>query len=128
MTILKFPTKSEDSPFFEDLAEDGYHIFSLKSAKVSGFYPNEFPEFDGVRLKDLQIGDEITVRVFFRVGSGEDFKVEGGYIDFEIEQIDDKQIIGIIITELPENFTLAKGTSLEIFEEEILYKRDITEH
>ena len=127
MTIIKFPSILEKTPFFKDIIEDGYHIFSLKNARVPDFYPNEFPDYSGVSLKDLQVGDEITVRVFFKVDDGDEIRVDGGYLDLEVEHIEKKQIMGIIITQLPEGFALATGSSLEIFEEEILYKRDIIE-
>jgi hypothetical protein len=126
MTIIQFPTDPEESPFFKDIVEDGYHIYSLKNAQIPDFYPNEFPDYSGVKRSELQVGDEITVRVFFRVGSSdEELHVDGGYIDLEIEHIDREQVMGVIITQLPDGFALATGSSLEIFEEEILYKRDI---
>lgn len=127
MTIIKFPTNPKDSQFFKDINENGYHIFSLKSAKIPEFYPNEFPDYSGVNISDLQVGDEVTIRVFFGVGTGKDVRVDGGYLDLEIEHIEDKQVMGVITTQLPEGFALATGSTLEIFEEEILYKREITE-
>jgi hypothetical protein len=33
-------------------------------------------------------------------------------------------MLGVILTELPEGFALAKGSSVEIFEHEILYKEE----
>lgn len=125
--IIQFPTNPEDSQFFKDIIEDGYHIFSLKNAGIPDFYPNEFPDYAGENLNNLQVGDEITVRVFFRVGGDEDVRVDGGYLDLEIEHIEDKQLTGVIITQLPEGFALSTGRSLGILEEEILYKRDIPE-
>ncbi len=128
MTILKFPPKQPGSSFFNDIKEDGYHIFSLKNANIANYYPNEFPDYPGVNIKDLQIGDEITVRVFFRIGSSEDIRVDSGHINLELEHIEDEQVMGVIITQLPEGFALSTGSTLEIFKEEILYKRDIKEH
>ncbi len=111
-----------DSPFFADVMEEGYHIFSLNHAKTPGFYPNQFPEYPGVKLSSLIIGDRITIRAFFRVDSGEDLQIDGGYIDLEVEHIEPDHVFGVILTELPSHFALETGSSLEIREDEILYK------
>lgn len=128
MAILQFPTDPDKSPFFKDIIEDGFHVFSLKNAKKENFYPNTFPDYPGVKLKKLKIGDTITVRIFFRVGSGNDVRADGGYIDLEVEHIEAESITAVILTELPKEFTLGKGYSLEIFEEDILYKKTVTDH
>ena len=62
--------------FYSDIEKDGYHIFSIEKAKISGFYPNQFPDYPGVKLQDLRIGDRITVRAFFPIGSGDPIHVE----------------------------------------------------
>lgn len=128
MTILKFPTKTENLPFFNDIVEEGYHIFSLKNARIPDYYPNEFPDYPGVSLKNLKVGDEITVRVFFRVGAGENVRADGGYLDLEVEHIENDHIFAVILTELPEEFSLGTGDSIELYEEEILRKSEVTEH
>lgn len=128
MTILKFPSPSDQAPFFNDIVEDGYHIFSLKNAKIANYYPNEFPDYPGVSLKDLKVDDVITVRVFFKVGSGENIRVDGGYIDLRIEHIEDDAVLAVILTDLPKEFSLGTGSSIEVYEEEILYKAEVTEH
>ena len=56
------------------------------------------------------------------------WKVDGGYIDLEVESIESDHVIGIILTELPKQFPLEKGSSLEIREDEILYKMETTVH
>ena len=89
MAIIKFPSNSGQSQFFEDIVEDGYHVFSLKNAKTPGFYPNEFPDYPGVRLSDLKPDDIITIRVFFRVGLGKNVRADGGYIDLKVEHVED---------------------------------------
>ena len=122
MTIINFPKKQPDPPFFNDIINEGYHIFSLKNARKPGYYPNEFPDYPGVSIKDLKVDDLITVRAFFRVGSGEDIRADGGYLDLEVELIEDGSVIAVILTNLPKEFPLETGGSLEIFEEEILYK------
>ena len=77
---------------------------------------------------DLKIGDVVTVRAFFKVGSGNNIRADGGYLDLEIEHIEDDSVFGVIMTELPKGFALQKGTSLELFKDEILYKAEMTEH
>lgn len=128
MTILKFPSNHPEPAFLNDIEEEGYHIYNLENAKTPGFYPKELPNYPGVPLKDLTVGDVITVRVFFGIGSGEDMRIEGGYIDLEIEEIEDDNILGNILTQLPDHFALETGSTLEIFESEILMKVDQTEH
>jgi hypothetical protein len=128
MTIIKFPSKQPRPPFFKEVMEDGYHIFSLKNAKIQGYYPNKFPDYPGVSLKDLKIDDVITVRVFFALGTSDNVRVDGGYLDLEIEQIDADSVLAAILTELPPDFPLETGDTIEVYEEEILYKAATTEH
>lgn len=108
--------------FYSDIEEDGYHIFSRKKAKIPGYYPNKFPDYPGVKLKQLQVGDSITIRAFFPVGKGESIRVDGGYIDLEIEHVEPDHILAVIQTQLPGEFALSTGETIEIREEEILYK------
>ncbi len=128
MPIIKFPTQPDKSPFFKDIIEEGYHIFSLKHAQKADFYPNEFPDYPGVKIKDLKPDDLITVRVFFKVGSDKNIRADGGYIDLEVELVEDKNIFAVILTELPKEFPLKIGESIELFEEEILYRTDKQEN
>ena len=128
MPVIKIPTDPNKTPFFKDIIEKGYHIFSLINAKKPDFYPNEFPDYPGVSIKNLKIGDTITVRVFFRVGTGEDIRADGGYIDLEVEHIEEKSVMAVILTELPKEFSLCTGDSIDVFEEEILYKNKVTDH
>lgn len=125
MTIIKFPSNQKDEPpFFSDIRENGYHIYNLKNAKKPNFYPPEFPDYPGVKLGDLKEDDTITIRVFFGIGSGKKMRVDGGYVDLEIEVVEKDSAMGSIITELPKEFALSKGESIEVFEEEILYKSE----
>ncbi len=126
-SVIPLPNKKNEG-FYADIVKDGYHIFSMNSAKISGFYPNEFPDYPGVKLKYLSIGDKITVRAFFPIGSGEPVQVDGGYIDLEIEHIDKDHVFGVIVTQLPDEFPLGAGDSLEIMEDEILYRANEQEH
>jgi hypothetical protein len=114
--------------FYSDIERDGYHIYSRKNAKIKGFYPNEFPDYPNVSLGDLKVGGRITIRAFFPTGAGSTIRVDGGYIDLEVEHIETDHIFGVILTELPEEFALGTGDSLEIWEDEILYKREAQVH
>jgi len=126
MTIIQFPKKppSNKPPFFSDIKKDGYHVYSLNNAKKPNFYPPELPDYSGVPLKDLKEDDIITIRVFFGIGKGENMRVDGGYIDLRVEFVDEDNVMGAIITELPTEFALSTGESIEVFPEEILYKAE----
>lgn len=124
MTIIKLRTKSpaNEPPFFSEIREDGYHVYSLKNAKKPNFYPPELPDYPGVALKDLKKDDIITIRVFFGIGKGRNMRVDGGYIDLRVEFVDKDSVMGAIITELPGEYALSNGDSIDVFEKEILYK------
>jgi len=124
MTIIQFPKKppSNKPPFFSDIKKD--HVYSLNNAKKPNFYPPELPDYSGVPLKDLKEDDIITIRVFFGIGKGENMRVDGGYIDLRVEFVDEDNVMGAIITELPTEFALSTGESIEVFPEEILYKAE----
>ncbi|MEJ2689819.1 MAG: hypothetical protein P8130_07695 [Deltaproteobacteria bacterium] len=114
--------------FYDDILEDGYHIFSREKARIAGFYPNQFPDYPDVILSELSIGDRITIRAFFPVGSGDPPQVDGGYIDLEIEHIESDHVLAVIKTQLPEEFALSSGETIEIRQDEILNKVESQEH
>ncbi len=128
MTRINFPPQQSDSPFYDDIITEGYHIFSLKNAKIPNYYPDQFLHGQGTGIKDLKIGDTIKVRVFFRVDDGKDISADGGYMDLEVEEIFHDIVTAVILTELPAEFPLDIGDSIEVFEEEILYKDTVTDH
>jgi len=128
MTTIKFPSGQPRPPFFKDIMEDGYHIFSFKNAKIQGYYPSRFSGYPGVNLKELKIDDVITVRVFFALGTSDNICVDGGYVDLQIEQIKAQSVVAAILTALPPGFPLETGDSIALLEEEILYKASPTEH
>lgn len=128
MTIIKFPKQPKEPPFFKDVRADGYHIYSLKNAKKPNYYAPELPAYQGVKLKDLKEGDTITIRVFFGIGKGKDMRVDGGYLDLKVEHIEDDSVSAVIVTQLPKEFPLSTGDSIEVFQEEILYKANEKEH
>ena len=128
MTKIKIPQNHPDSPFFENIITGGYHIYSLKNAKIPNYYPDIFSNDPNVSIKDIKVGDTITVRVFFRVGDGKDIQTDGGYMDLEVADIFHDGVTAVILTELPEEFPLETGDSIDVFEEEILYKNKGTDH
>ncbi len=121
MTINTSQNNNLFAEYHADLKEEGFHIFSKKKSKIKGFYPEEFPKYDDeIDLSSLKAGNVVTIRVFFLVSRDPVFRADGGYIDLEIEFIDGETIWGNILTELPPNFPLAKGTSIELSIDEIL--------
>jgi hypothetical protein len=118
----------DNFPFFKEILEYGYHVFSMENAKVPDYYPSKFPPYPGVQLRDLNIGDVITIRAFFGRGAGVHFRPDGGYVDLEVEHIEGDTVFGVILTNLPKEFPLQLGDSLEVFQDEILYKAQMTEH
>ncbi len=128
MTKIKMPSKQSGPPFLKEIMEKGYHLYSLEDAKIAGFYPSKIPNYPGVKIKDLNLGDVIVVKAFFNVISVPFLQSGGGYIDLEVEHIEDDSVMGVILTTLPEGFSLETGDVLEIFEQEILYKEQLTEH
>lgn len=128
MSIIKFLSKKNKPAFLNDIEANGYHIYNLNNAKTPGYYPPELPEYPGIKIKDLRLDDVITLRVFFGIGKGKNMRIDGGYIDVRIEHIDDNEILAVIMTKLPQEFSLKTGSSIEIFEEEMLYKAKAMGH
>jgi hypothetical protein len=128
MTVIKFPSRQPRPPFFKEVMEEGYHIFSLKNAKIQGYYPNKFPDYPGVNMKELRVDDIITVRAFFALGNSDNVRVDGGYLDLQVERIEDHSVFAEIQTELPPDFPIETGDTIEVYEEEILYKATSMEH
>jgi len=128
MKKVKSPSGKNEPVFINDIKEDGYHVFSLKNVKIPNYYPPEIPKYPGVNIKDLKVDDVITIRVFFGIGTGKNMRIDGGMIDLKIELIEDEGVMAEILTILPESFPLGAGHSIEVNEEEILYKTSSTEH
>lgn len=114
--------ESKESTFFKEVMEDGYHIYSLMNAKTPGYYPNPFPDYPGVPLSELVEVDIITIRAFFKVGTKQLPKIDGGLIELEVEFVVEDHIMGSVITKLPPGFAIETGSSVEIRMDEILYK------
>jgi hypothetical protein len=128
MARVKIPSGKNEPAFINDIKEDGYHVYSLKNAKIPGYYPPELPKYPGVRINDLKVDDVITIRVFFKTGSGKNMRIDGGYVDLEVEHIEDQGVMAVILTVLPESFPLGAGHSIEVYEDEILYRTKSIEH
>lgn len=125
---IKLIQPTNNFPFFKDIFENGYHVFSRENAKLPDYYPSKFPDYPGVQLSELNIGDVVTIRAFFSIGSGATVRSDGGYLDLEVEAIEGDTVLGVILTSLPKEFPLQLGDSMEIYPDEMLYKAQMTEH
>jgi hypothetical protein len=128
MNSQKISAKLDVYPFFKDIIEDGYHVFNLENARVPGYYPHKFPMYPGVTLNDLYVGDVITIRAFFRIGAEKNIRADGEYLDLEVVHIEGDSVDGLILTKLPRGYSLQAGSEIEVFQDEILYKANNTEH
>lgn len=45
----------------DEIAEKGYHVFSIERNQIQNYYPGAFNDFPGLSLNDLQKNDMITV-------------------------------------------------------------------
>lgn len=128
MSKAKSPAKNSDPLFLNDIKEDGYHVFSIKNSKIPGYYPIKLPDYPGARIKDLKRDDVITLNVFFARWAGEEMRIEARYLDLEVVSVEENSVMAVILTVLPESFPLAAGHSIEVYEEEILYRTQPTVH
>ncbi len=122
---MKFDA-NDHKAFFNDLTEDGFHIFSRQHAKNPGFYPNSFPSYPELNISDIKESDTITIRAFFPKSKTAMPQIDGGHIDLEVEYVDHdtKKVFGNILTELPPTFALSKGTTIELNLDEVLFVQD----
>ena len=124
MRKVKSPAGKNEPAFLDDIKEDGYHVYSLKNAKVPNYYPPELPNYPGVSINSLEIDNVITIRIFFGIGKGINMRIDGGVIDLQIDEIHSESVMATILTVLPKKFPIRTGGSIEIFENEILYKAE----
>ena len=124
MRKVKSPSGKNEPAFLDDIKEDGYHVYSLKNAKVPNYYPPELPNYPGVSINSLEIDNVITIRIFFGIGKGINMRIDGGVIDLQIDEIHSESVMATILTVLPKKFPIRTGGSIEIFENEILYKAE----
>jgi len=122
---MKFDT-NDHSAFFNDLAENGFHILSRKHARSTGFYPNAFPAYPELDVSDIKDRDTITIRAFFPTSKTAMPQIDSGHIDLEVEHIDHnaKKVFANILTELPASFAFSKGTTIELDFDEVLLVQD----
>jgi len=118
---MRFDSRDHKA-FFDDLTEEGFHIFSRRHAKCLGFYPNAFPSYPELDISDIKEGDTITIRAFFPTNKTTMPKIDSGHVDLEVEYVDRvaKIVFGNIQTELPVTFALSKGTTIEVTLDEVL--------
>ncbi len=124
MKNVKSPSGKNEPAFLDDIKKDGYHVYSLKNTKIPNFYPPELPNYPGVSINTLEIGDVITIRIFFGIGRGKNMRIDGGVIDLQVDEVHTESVMANILTVLPDKFPLKAGGSIEIFEDEILYKAE----
>ena len=128
MPFVKIPKKPDMFPFFREILEHGYPVFNLEHAKLPDCYPNSFPDYPGVDLQNLRVGEVIFIRGFFRVGAGAMLGADCGLLVLEVEHIEEGTVFGGILTELPTDFPLQTGDSLDAYPNEIIYKTERTKH
>lgn len=75
MPFVKIQKKPDMFPFFREILEHGYHVFSMEHAKLPDYYPNSFPDYPGVDLQNLRVGEVITIRVQIPGDPGHGFHV-----------------------------------------------------
>ena len=123
--VYKFDSRNHQS-FFEDLKEDGYHVYARKNAIDPDFYPSKIPSHPEVSLSDIVEGSRIVVRVFFATGDPDLPTVDSGELDLVVELVEKETdvIWGDIATELPKEFALGRGTTIELVADEVLNVRE----
>jgi hypothetical protein len=119
---MKFDANHHEQ-FFNDLSENGFHIFSRQHAKTPGFYPNSFPSYPDLYISDIKENETITIRAFFTASKTAMPQIDSGHIDLQVEYVDReaKEVFGNILTELPATFALSKGTTIELTIDEVLF-------
>ena len=107
---------------FDDIKEEGYVVFSNKKKDLPNYYTTILNDYPGVSSKNLQTHNLFTIKVYVAHGVSLSLpRIIDDYIDLTVESITDVGVIGKIVTELPEDFPLKTGSSMEVLEEEILY-------
>lgn len=111
--------------YYTEIRQEGYHIYNLDNAEIPNYYPDLPQDYPGVYLKELTVGDIITIRVYFGIGSGEEMEVDSGYVDLQVNEIEIDKVVATIVSELPEEYTLSLGDTIDLYEEEILCINEI---
>ncbi len=108
--------------FTKKIEDDGYAIFSKNKNKKSNYYPNKFPKMEEIELIQIHESDVIEIRAFFKIEIENNYKIESGLITAKIETIVNDEIYANILTELPSNFSLQRGITIELRIDEIIRK------
>ena len=107
---------------FSDIRKKGYVVFNLKNSDKNNYYPGTFNKYPGIGINTLNIYDIITIKVFVAEEEGDDLpRITDAHIDLTVESIEGDKVVADILTNLPENFPLSTGDSMELLEEEILF-------
>jgi hypothetical protein len=120
MTIQSGHSAHACDDFEKEVEKEGCAVFSKAKSRSPGYYPSPFPNNEDIELDALHVGDTVTIRVFFKAGTGRKYRIEGGLVDAEIEAIEGKTIWANILTELPKGFPLQKSTTIGLSIDEVL--------
>jgi len=114
-----------------NLIQNRYHLFDVEKASIKGYYPNQLlaivRETAGFnRSFTIEIGEMYTARAFFAISAPIDGEVEyqSGYLDLKLLQQEKEYYIGEVITTLPLQFELRKGSRIKLQKANIIYKPD----
>ena len=112
--------------FMDDLNSEGYHIYGRRNAQDPTFYPNQFPHYPELQLVDIEERDLITIRAFFVDKQSALPRIDSGQINLEVEWVDhdEEKVWGNIVMDLPKHYALARGTSIELEIDEVLFIHD----
>lgn len=117
--IISGSTDRTCPEFTDEIDTEGFAIFSRKKAK-GDYYLTDFPEYKKIRLKDIREGDVYTIRAFFPKPGTEGLQIESGVMIVKVEFVDKEIVWACILTQLPEEFPLQKGTTIELSADELL--------
>ena len=109
-----------------EMENAGHHIFSINRQKIHNYYPGTSNNYPGASFNTLSVNDLITIKVFYIDDSG---RLDDLYVDLLVREIGGNQVQAMILTSLPDNFPLKKGSVIEVQEDEILYNimyKDVT--
>jgi len=72
---------------------------------------------------DLKKDDQVAIRIFFLSGTYDKLQTESELVEMEVVVVDDDDSAVVeVVSELPDEAPLEKYDSIELYEEEILYK------
>ncbi len=111
--------------FHSDIADEirarGFHILDKARARITGNYPNPFPELP--ELQTIELGKSYVVRLFIKSEAQGIERIDSGVIDVRIIEKLGSIYNGVIETLLPPSFPLKKGGNIFLKIEQILYRQ-----